>query len=50
MIGVALVAGQPALMYQGAERLGLDVLLVVPGGTLVVVLKQAIVYRRKPMV
>lgn len=50
MIGIALVAGQPALMVQGVERLGLDVLLVIAGGTLVVLLKQAIVHRRRPMV
>jgi hypothetical protein len=50
MIGVALVAGQPALIYQGVERLGLDVLLVVAGGLLVVLLKQAIMHRRKAMV
>jgi uncharacterized membrane protein len=29
MIGVALAAGEPALMYEGAERLVLDVLLIV---------------------
>ncbi len=50
MIGVAFVAGQPALMYQGAERLGFDILLVIAGGALVVLVKQTFVHRRRPMV
>ena len=50
MIGVALAAGEPGLMYEGAERLGLDILLIVAGGVLVVLLKQVIVHRRTPMV
>lgn len=50
MIGVALAAGSLALMYEGAERLVLDVLLIVMGGALVVLLKQLLVHRRKPMV
>lgn len=47
---MTLVAGKPALMYQGAERLGFDILLVVAGGVLVVSIKQALVHRREPMV
>ena len=31
MVGVALAAGEPALMYEGLERFGLDVLLIVAG-------------------
>jgi hypothetical protein len=50
MIGVALAAGSLALMYEGAERVVLDVLLIVIGGALVVLLKQLLVHRRKPMV
>jgi hypothetical protein len=50
MIGVALAAGQPALMYEGLERFGLDVLLIVAGGMLVVLLKQTIFHRRAPIV
>lgn len=50
MIGVALAAGSLALMYEGAERLVLDVLLIVMGGAIVVLLKQLLVHRRKPMV
>jgi hypothetical protein len=47
---MTLGAGKPALMYQGAERLGFDILLVVAGGVLVVSIKQALVHRREPMV
>lgn len=50
MIGMALAAGEAALVYEGIERLGLDVLLIVVGGVLVVVLKQVIFHRRTPMV
>lgn len=50
MIGVALAAGSLALTYEGVERLGLDVLLIVAGGVLVVLLKQATVHRRRPIV
>ena len=50
MVGVALAAGEPALVYQGAERFILDVVLIVVWGALVVALEQASVHRRKPMV
>jgi hypothetical protein len=50
LIGMALVAGKPELMYGGAVRLGLDVLFIVAGGMLVVVLKQMLFHRRAPMV
>lgn len=50
MAGMALAAGRPALMLEGLERLGLDVLLIVVGGILVVLAKQAIVHRRAPLV
>jgi uncharacterized membrane protein len=50
MIGVALAAGEPGLMLEGAKRFGLDVLLIVVGGAPVVLLKQAIVHRRAPMI
>ena len=50
MIGVALAAGNLALTYQGVERLGLDVLFIVVAGVLIVLLKQAMVHRRAPMV
>ena len=50
MIGMALAAGEAALAYQGVERLGLDVLMIIVGGVLVVVFKQAVFHRRAPMV
>ena len=50
MIGVALAAGEPGLMLEGAKRFGLDVLLIVVGGAPIVLLKQAIVHRRAPMI
>jgi hypothetical protein len=50
MVGMALAAGEPALMYEGLKRFGLDVLLIVAGGALVVLLKQIIFHRRAPMV
>ncbi|MDX6382355.1 MAG: hypothetical protein QOI57_3379 [Rubrobacteraceae bacterium] len=50
LIGVALAAGEPGLMVEGAKRFGLDVLLIVAGGVPIVVLKQAFVHRRAPMI
>ncbi|MCA1730370.1 MAG: DUF389 domain-containing protein [Actinobacteria bacterium] len=50
MVGMAVAAGEPALMYEGLERFSLDVLLIVAGGVLVVLLKQIIFHRRAPMV
>jgi len=50
MVGTALAAGEPKLMYEGLERFGLDVLLLVVGGLLVVLLKQTVFPRRAPIV
>jgi hypothetical protein len=50
MIGVGLVAGEPALALAGAGRLGLDALFIVVAGVLIVLLKQTLFHRRKPMV
>lgn len=50
IIGVALAAGEPAFVYEGVERLVLDSLLIVAGGVIVVLLKQALFHRRAPMV
>jgi hypothetical protein len=50
LIGVALAAGEPGLMLEGAKRFGLDILLIVAGGVPIVVLKQALVHRRVPMI
>lgn len=50
LIGVALAAGEVGLMLEGAKRFGLDILLIVLGGLPIVLLKQAFVHRRAPMV
>ena len=50
MIGVGLVAGEPALALAGAGRFGLDALFILAGGVLVVLLKQTLFHRREPMV
>ena len=50
LIGVALAAGEPGLMLEGAKRFGLDIVLIVAGGVPLVLLKQALVHRRVPMV
>jgi hypothetical protein len=50
LIGVALAAGEPGLMLEGAKRFGLDILLIVAGGVPIVLLKPAFVHRRIPMV
>src|SRR5215204_2550144 len=50
MIGVALAAGEPGLMLEGAERFGLDILLIVVGGVPIVLLKQVLFHQRAPMV
>ena len=50
LIGVALAAGEPGLMLEGAKRFGLDILLIVAGGVPIVLLKQALVHRRAPMI
>ena len=50
MVGMALAAGELELMFEGLERLSLDVLLIVMGGIIVMVLKQIIFHRRAPMV
>jgi hypothetical protein len=50
LIGVALAAGEPGLMLEGAKRFGLDILLIVAGGVPIVLFKQALVHRRTPLV
>ncbi len=48
-VGAALAAGQATLFLQALRRLGIDALLVVAAGVLIVALKQARVHRRSPM-
>jgi hypothetical protein len=50
LIGVALAAGEPGLMLEGAKRFVLDILLIVVGGVPIVLLKQALVHQRAPMI
>lgn len=50
LVGVALVAGEPMLAYHGVERFFLDVVLIIAGGAVVVLIKQATVHRRQPMI
>lgn len=50
LIGAALVAGRPGLAYQGLERLLIDAVLIIGLGVVVVLIKQATVHRRLPMV
>ena len=50
LIGVALAAGQPGLMLEGAKRFGLDIVLIVAGDVPIVLLKQSLFHRRKSMV
>ena len=50
LIGVALAAGEPGLMLEGAKRFGLDILLIVAAGLPIVLLKQAFTHQRKPIV
>ena len=49
-IGAAIAAGQPRLIWEGLQRLGLDVLLIVVLGALVFAIKQATQHRRAPIV
>jgi hypothetical protein len=50
MVGVALAAWDPQLIYEGLERFGLDVLLIIVAGLIVVSLKQVFFHRRAPIV
>ncbi len=50
MIGVALVIGRPDLALEGAERFGLDIVLILASCSLVFFLKQQFFHKRKPIV
>jgi len=50
LVGAALVAGEPGLVYGALGRFLISAGLILAAGVLVVGLKQAIVHRRKPMV
>ena len=49
LIGIALVIGRLDLVGEGLERLGLDILLIVGAGIVLVALKQMRVHQRQPM-
>jgi hypothetical protein len=49
MAGVAAVTGEGKLVFQGLERLGIDIGLIFLFGLLVAGLKQALVHRRRPL-
>jgi len=48
--GAGIAAGRPVLIGEGLQRLGLDMLLVVGLGLLVIAAKQVRVHRRMPLV
>ena len=50
LAGVGMVSGRPGLIYEGLERLVVDILLVVVLGSLVLWAKKATVHRRHPLV
>jgi uncharacterized membrane protein len=49
MLGVALVTARADLMLEALERVGVDVLLVIGWGVVIVLLKQVLVHRRRPL-
>jgi Domain of unknown function (DUF389) len=49
LVGAALIAGEAGLAYGALGRFLISAVLIFAMGVLVVVLKQAIVHRRKPM-
>jgi hypothetical protein len=50
LMGAGLAARRPELLFEGLERLALDVLLIVAAGLLVFFVKQLFVHRRRPIV
>ncbi len=50
LVGVGIATGSPSLIYEGIERWALDAAFVVGLGALVLLVKQALVHRRRPLV
>jgi hypothetical protein len=50
LIGVAAAAGKPRLMLEGAERLAIDVVIIVVVGAAVLALKQVLRHKRRPLI
>lgn len=49
-IGAGIAAGKSDIIYNGFERLGVDLLLILAAGLLVFWLKQVLVHRRQPLI
>jgi len=49
-IGAGIAAGERHIIYNGFERLGVDILFIIVAGLLVFWLKQVFVHRRKPLI
>jgi len=50
LVGVGAAAGRPRLMLEGAERLAVDVVIIVVVGGIVLALKQALRHQRRPLI
>jgi hypothetical protein len=50
LAGVGIATGSPSLVYEGLERLALDIAFVIGLGALILLVKQAFVHRRRPLV
>jgi uncharacterized protein DUF389 len=50
LAGAALASGRPTLIYEGLERLLVDIALIVALGWVIFAAKQAFVHRRRPLV
>lgn len=50
LVGVSIVSGRRDLALEGAERFGIDVLIVIGSCALVFGAKQLLVHRRKPII
>lgn len=50
LVGVGAAAGRPRLMLEGAERLAIDVVIIVVVGGLVLAVKQAVRHQRRPLI
>lgn len=49
-VGAGIAAGERAIIYNGFERLGIDVLFIISAGLLIFWLKQTLVHQRKPLI
>lgn len=49
-IGAGIATGERQIIYNGLERLGVDILFIVAAGLIVFWLKQTLVHRRQPLI